>query len=149
MVFRVLQACKVVPVGGDVPGVGGPDFSCLRGKPREFMVEATSVLPERLIEKSNIPSRIAEDLEGANPLDCSPHRLTRPPQRSCASSGASPYRGIGPMAARYASLSEAHATSLDSALARCWSADERLIDLAAEKSKARAGGEDDGRFRYR
>ena len=47
MVFRVLQACKVDPVVVDVPGVGGPDFSCLREKPQEFAVEATS-LPERV-----------------------------------------------------------------------------------------------------
>jgi hypothetical protein len=64
MVFRVLQYCKVDPVVVDKPNVGGPDFSCLHGKPQEFMVEATSLLPERVAEKSNIPNRVPEDLEG-------------------------------------------------------------------------------------
>ena len=66
MVFRVLLACKVDPMFVDAPGVGGPDFSCLRGKPQEFMVEATSLLPERVTEKSNIPNRAPEDLEGGS-----------------------------------------------------------------------------------
>jgi hypothetical protein len=64
MVFRVLQASKVGPGVVDAPGVGGPDFSCLRGVPQEFLVEATSLLPERVTEKSNIPNRVPEDLEG-------------------------------------------------------------------------------------
>lgn len=66
VVFRVLQACKVDPVVVDAPGVGGPDFSCLGGKPPEFVVEATSLLPERVTEKSNIPNRVPEDLEGGS-----------------------------------------------------------------------------------
>lgn len=66
MVFRVLQSCKVDPVVVDAPGVGGPDFSCLRGRPREFKVEATSLLPERVTEKSNLPNRVPEDLEGGS-----------------------------------------------------------------------------------
>lgn len=64
IVFRVLQACKVDPIVADIPGVGGPDFHCLRGKPNAFMVEATSLLPARVTEKSNIPNRIPDDLEG-------------------------------------------------------------------------------------
>jgi hypothetical protein len=59
-----LQSCKIDPVVVDAPGVGDPDFSCLRGKPHEFVVEATSLLPERVTEKSNIPNRVPEDLEG-------------------------------------------------------------------------------------
>jgi hypothetical protein len=64
MVFRVLQACKVDPVIADKPGVGGPDFHCLAGKPNVFMVEATSLLPKRVTEKSNLPNRFPENLEG-------------------------------------------------------------------------------------
>ena len=64
IVFRVLQYCKVDPLVVDKPNVGGPDFSCLQGKPQEFMVEATSLLPQRVTEKSNIPNRVPEDLEG-------------------------------------------------------------------------------------
>src|SRR5262249_27113297 len=64
MVFRVLQACKVDPFVVDTPNVGGPGFSCFRGSRQEFMVEATSLLPERVTEKSNIPNRVPEDMEG-------------------------------------------------------------------------------------
>ena len=64
IVFRVLQACKVDPIVADAPGIGGPDFLCLRGKPLEFMVEATSLIPERVTERSNIPNRVPEDMEG-------------------------------------------------------------------------------------
>jgi hypothetical protein len=63
-VFRVLQYCKVEPVVVDTPGVGGPDFHCLQHKPSAFMVEATSLLPDRVTEKSNIPNRVPEDMEG-------------------------------------------------------------------------------------
>jgi hypothetical protein len=66
MVFRALQACKVDPVLADAPGVGGPDFRSLHGKPQEFMVEATSLLPKRVTEKSNIPNRVPEDMEGGS-----------------------------------------------------------------------------------
>jgi hypothetical protein len=61
IVFRVLQACKVDPTVADSPGVGGPDFQCLEGKPNAFMAEATSLLPERVTKKSNIPNRVPED----------------------------------------------------------------------------------------
>jgi len=64
MVFRVLQACKVDPTVADAPGVGGPDFQCLLGQPNAFIAEATSLLPERVTEKSNIPNRVPEDMEG-------------------------------------------------------------------------------------
>lgn len=64
MVFRVLQYCKVEPVVVDTPNVGGPDFSCLTGKPQEFMVEATSLSPDRVTERSNIPNRVPENMEG-------------------------------------------------------------------------------------
>jgi len=63
MVFRTLHYCKVDPVVADVPGVGGPDFSCLNGKPRQFMVEATSLLPDRVTDKSKIPNRVPEHLK--------------------------------------------------------------------------------------
>jgi hypothetical protein len=64
MVFRVLQACRVDPAVADAPGVGGPDFRCLQGKPREFMVEATSLLPDRVTKVSNVPNRVPEHMEG-------------------------------------------------------------------------------------
>jgi len=64
IVFRALQYCKVEPVVVDTPGVGGPDFHCLQDKPKAFMVEATSLLPNRVTEKSNIPNRVPEDMEG-------------------------------------------------------------------------------------
>ena len=60
VVFRVLQACKVDPVVADKPGIGGPGFHCLHGKPNAFMVESTSLLPKRVTEKSNLPNRISE-----------------------------------------------------------------------------------------
>jgi len=64
VIFRVLQACKVNPVVADTPGVGGPDFRCLGGTPQQFMVEATSLLPERVTTESHIPNRVPEDMEG-------------------------------------------------------------------------------------
>jgi hypothetical protein len=64
MVFRILQTCKVDPIVADAPGVGGPDFLCLQAKPKEFVVEATSPLPDRVTQVSNIPNRVPEDMEG-------------------------------------------------------------------------------------
>lgn len=57
MVFRVLQYCRVDLVVADAPGVGGPDFLCLQEKPQAFMVEATSLLPERVTQVLSIPNR--------------------------------------------------------------------------------------------
>jgi hypothetical protein len=59
-----LQACKVDPAVTEAPAVGGPDFLCLQGKPRGFMVEASSPLPDRGTQISNIPNRVPEDMEG-------------------------------------------------------------------------------------
>ena len=64
MVFRVLQACKVNPVVADTPGIGGPDFCCLDGTPQSFMVEATSLLPERVTKESHIlVEQVAQPLQ--------------------------------------------------------------------------------------
>lgn len=64
LVFRALQACKVNPAVVDKPGKGGPDFLCLAGTPQQFMVEATSLLPERITKETAIPNRFPEDMEG-------------------------------------------------------------------------------------
>jgi len=66
MVFRVLQACKADPVVVDAPGVGGPDFLMPQRKAAGVRWEATSLLPERVTEKSNIPNREPENLEGGS-----------------------------------------------------------------------------------
>jgi hypothetical protein len=62
--FSRLAGLGVDPILADAPGVGGPDFLCLQGKPKEFMVEATSLLPNRVTQVSNIPNRVPEDMEG-------------------------------------------------------------------------------------
>jgi hypothetical protein len=73
MVFRVLQAYKVDPTVADAPGVGRPDFQCLR-KAQRIMAEATSLLPERVTEKSNIPIRAPEDMRRTLRSGNRPHR---------------------------------------------------------------------------
>ena len=83
MVFRVLQACKVDPTVADAPGFGGPDFQCLQGKPNAFMAEATSLLPERVTEKSNLIA--SPRIWKADPSVCSLPRSTRRPRKSCIS----------------------------------------------------------------
>jgi hypothetical protein len=64
MVFRALQSCKVFPPLLTRRVLEGPDFLCLEGKPQEFMVEATSLLPDRVTKISNIPNCVPEDIEG-------------------------------------------------------------------------------------
>ena len=64
MVFRVLQSCKVNPLVADTPGLGGPDFRCLDGTPQTFMVEATSLLPERVTKVSHVPNRVPQNMVG-------------------------------------------------------------------------------------
>ena len=64
MVFRALQDLGANPAIADQPGRGGPDFLCLGGTPQQFMVEATSLLPDRVTKQSRIPNRVPEDMEG-------------------------------------------------------------------------------------
>ncbi len=56
-----LQGRSIV---ADAPGTRGPEFLCLQTKPQEFMVEVTSLLPERVTEKSNIPNRTPQHMKG-------------------------------------------------------------------------------------
>ncbi len=64
-VFSLLKTYfRVRPEPADVPGTGGVDFVCQKGKPEEFVVEVTSLKPDAVAEHSGIPTVVEDDAGG-------------------------------------------------------------------------------------
>jgi len=72
MVFGILQTINVRPELHDRVGSGGPDFICCgsrgplcRPLPQDrFVVEATSLNPDAVSERSRIPNEVPEEISG-------------------------------------------------------------------------------------
>jgi hypothetical protein len=64
-VFSLLKTYfRARPEPADVPGTGGVDFICHRGRPEEFVVEVTSLKPEAVAAQSGIPAEIEDGAGG-------------------------------------------------------------------------------------